>query len=87
MGKELKDRNTDIVDPPRSGRLRNSYTDRNKGNIDELIRQNRLMAMKEMTAETGATVRFRRWWRACNTRKVLSDGYLAFLWRSRKYRN
>jgi hypothetical protein len=72
MGKELKDRNTDIVDPTRS-RLPPTETQRN---VDELIRENRFMTMKEMTAENGVTVRFRRWWKDCNTRKVLCVGCL-----------
>lgn len=35
------------------------------------------MTRKEMTAENGITVRFRRWWKDCNTRKVLSAWCLA----------
>jgi transposase len=59
--KHFKDGNTDIADQPRCGRPRTAATERNKQNVDELIRQDRRITFRETTAHLGVgTMRSRR---------------------------
>jgi hypothetical protein len=44
--KHFKDGNTDIADQPRCGRQRTAATERNKQKVDELIRQDREIAVQ-----------------------------------------
>jgi hypothetical protein len=48
--KHFKDGNTDIADQPRCGRPRTAATERNKQKIDELIRQDRRITVREIAA-------------------------------------
>jgi hypothetical protein len=51
--KRLKDENTDIADQPRCGRPRTAATERNMQKVDELIRQNRRIRVREIAAQLG----------------------------------
>jgi transposase len=51
--KHFKDGNTDIADQPRCGRQRTAATERNKQNVDELIRQDRGITFREIAAQLG----------------------------------
>jgi hypothetical protein len=48
--KYFKDGNTDIADRPRCGRLRTAATERKKQKVDELIRQDRRITVRETAA-------------------------------------
>jgi hypothetical protein len=48
-----KDSNTDIANQPRCGRLRTAVTERNKQKVDELIRQDRRITVREIAAQLG----------------------------------
>jgi transposase len=59
--KHFKDGNTDIADQPRSGRPRTAATEHNKQKVDELIRQNRRVTVREIASQLGVgTLRSRR---------------------------
>jgi hypothetical protein len=51
--KHFKDGNTDIADQPRYGWQRTAATERNKQNVDELIRQDRGITFREIAAQLG----------------------------------
>jgi transposase len=51
--KHFKDGKTDIVDQPLCGRPRTAATERNKQEIDELIRQDRRTTVREIAAQLG----------------------------------
>jgi transposase len=51
--KHFKDGNTDIADQPRCGRPRTAATERNKQNVDEFIRQDRRITVREIVAQLG----------------------------------
>jgi transposase len=51
--KHFKDGNTDIADQPLCGRLRTAATERNKQKVDELIRQDRKITVREIAAQLG----------------------------------
>jgi hypothetical protein len=51
--KHFMDRNTDIADQPRCGRQVTAATERNKQNVDELIRKDRRMTVRETAAQLG----------------------------------
>jgi transposase len=51
--KHFKDRNTDIADQPRCGRQRTAATEGNKQKVDELIRQDRRITVRETAAQLG----------------------------------
>jgi hypothetical protein len=53
MKKHFKDRNTDIADQLRCGRPRTAATERNKQKVDELIRQDRRITVREIAAQLG----------------------------------
>jgi transposase len=58
--KHFKDGNTDIADQPRCGRPRTA-TERNKQNVDELIRPHRKITFRETAAQLEwGTMRSRR---------------------------
>jgi transposase len=46
--KHFKDGNTDNADQPRCGRPRTTATERNKQKVDELIRQDRRITVREI---------------------------------------
>jgi transposase len=47
--KHFKDGNVDIADQPRCGRPRTAATERNKQKVDELIREDRRITVREIT--------------------------------------
>jgi transposase len=47
----FKDGNSDIADQPRCGRQRTAATERNKQKVDELIRQDRRITVREIAAQ------------------------------------
>jgi hypothetical protein len=51
--KHFKDGNTDIVDQPRYNWPRTSATERNKQKVDELIRQDQRITVREIAAQLG----------------------------------
>jgi plasmid stabilization system protein ParE len=51
--KRFKDGNTDIADQPRCGRPRTAATERNKQKVDELIRQDKRITVRETAAQLG----------------------------------
>jgi transposase len=51
--KHLKDGNTDIADQPRCGRPRTAATEHNKQKVDELIRQDGRITVREIAARLG----------------------------------
>jgi hypothetical protein len=51
--KHFKDGNTDIADQLRYGRQRTAATERNKQKVDELIRQDRRITVREIAAQLG----------------------------------
>jgi hypothetical protein len=51
--KHFKVGNTDIADQPRCGRPRTAATERNKQKVDELIRQDRRITVRETAAQLG----------------------------------
>jgi transposase len=51
--KDFKDGNTDIVYQPRCGRPRTAAAERNKQKVDELIRQDRRIRVREIAAQLG----------------------------------
>jgi hypothetical protein len=51
--KHFKDGNTDIADQPRCGRPITAATERNKQKVDELIRQNRNITVREIAEQLG----------------------------------
>jgi hypothetical protein len=51
--KHFKDGNTDIADQPRCGRQTTAATERNRRNVDELIRQDRRITVREIAAQLG----------------------------------
>jgi transposase len=51
--KHFKDGNTDIANQPRCCRQRTAATERNKQNVDELIRQDRRVTVREITEQLG----------------------------------
>jgi hypothetical protein len=51
--KHFKDGNTEIADQPLCGRHRTAATERNKQKVDELIREDRRMTVRETAAELG----------------------------------
>jgi hypothetical protein len=51
--KHFKDGNTDIADQPRCGRQRTPATERNKQKVDELIREDRKITVRETAAQLG----------------------------------
>jgi hypothetical protein len=51
--KHFKDGNMDIADQPRCGRLRTAATERNKKKVDEFIRQDRRITVRETAAKVG----------------------------------
>jgi hypothetical protein len=51
--KRFKDGNTDIADQPRCGRPRTAATERNKQIVDELIRQDRRITVREIAEQLG----------------------------------
>jgi hypothetical protein len=51
--KHFKDGNTDMADQPRCGRRRTAATERNKQKVDELVRQDRSIADREIAAQLG----------------------------------
>jgi transposase len=51
--KHFKDGNTNIADQPRCGGPRTSATERNKQKVDELIRQDRRITVRETAAQLG----------------------------------
>jgi transposase len=58
--KHFKDGNTDIANQPRCGPQRTAETERNKQNVDELIRQDRWMTEKLKRSLEWGTMRSRR---------------------------
>jgi hypothetical protein len=57
--KHFKDGNTDIADQPRCGQPRTAATERNKQNVEELIRQGRMITEKLHSSLEWGTVRSR----------------------------
>jgi transposase len=51
--KHFKDGNTDITDQPRCGRPRTAAVERNEQKVDELIRQDRRITVRETAAQLG----------------------------------
>jgi transposase len=51
--KHFKDGNTDIADQLRCGRPRTAATERNKQKVDELIRQDRRVTVREIASQLG----------------------------------
>jgi transposase len=51
--KHFKDGNTDIANQPRCGRPRTAATERNQQKVDELIRQDRMISIREIAAQLG----------------------------------
>jgi transposase len=51
--KHFKDGNTDIADQPRCCRQRTTATERNEQRVDELIRQDRRITVREIAAQLG----------------------------------
>jgi transposase len=51
--KHFKDGNTDIVDQPRCGRPRIAATERNKQKVDELIKEDRRITVREIAVQLG----------------------------------
>jgi hypothetical protein len=51
--KHFKDGNTDIADQLRCGRPRTAATERNEQKVDELIRQDRRITVREIAAQLG----------------------------------
>jgi hypothetical protein len=51
--KHFKDGNTDIADQPRCGRPRTAAAEGNKQNVDELIREDRRITVRETPAQLG----------------------------------
>jgi transposase len=51
--KHFKDGNTDIANQPRCGRPRTATTERNKQKVDELMRQDRRITVREIAAQLG----------------------------------
>jgi transposase len=49
--KHFKDGNTDIADQPRCGRPRTAAVERNKQKVDELIRQDRRIKVREIAVQ------------------------------------
>jgi hypothetical protein len=47
----FKDRNTDITKQPRCGQLRSAATERNKQKVDDFIRQDRRITVREIAAQ------------------------------------
>jgi hypothetical protein len=68
--------NTEIADQPRRGRPRTAATERNKQKVDELIRQNRRITVREIAAQLGVGIlRSRRWWRFWDIYKFVPVGF------------
>jgi hypothetical protein len=51
VGETFKDGNTDIADQPRCGRQRTAATERNKQKVDEVLRQDRRITVREIAAQ------------------------------------
>jgi len=51
--KHFMDGNTDIADQPRCGRPRSAAIEQNKQKVDELIRQDRRITVREFAAQLG----------------------------------
>jgi hypothetical protein len=51
--KHFKDGNTDIADQPRCGRPRTAATERNNQKVDEFVRKNRRITVRETAARLG----------------------------------
>jgi transposase len=51
--KHFKNRNTDIADQTRCGRQRTAATECNKQKVDELIRQDQRITVREIAAQLG----------------------------------
>jgi transposase len=51
--RHFKDGNSDIADQPRCGQPRTAAAERNKQNVDELIRQDRRITFREIAAQLG----------------------------------
>jgi transposase len=49
--KHFKDGNTDIADQPRCGRPRTAATERNKQKVEELIRQDQRITVRETASQ------------------------------------
>jgi transposase len=59
--KHFKDGNTDIADQPRCGRSRTAATERNIQKVDELIREDRRITVREIAEQLEwGTMRSRR---------------------------
>jgi transposase len=52
--KHFKDGNADIADQPRCGRQRTAATERNKQKVDELIRQDQRITVRETASQLEA---------------------------------
>jgi hypothetical protein len=78
--KHFKDGNTDIADHPRCGRPRTAATERNKQEVDELIRQDRRITFREITAQLGVGHHaVQKMMKVVGYRKVCSRWVLRFL--------
>jgi transposase len=51
--KHFKDGNTDIANRPRCGRPRSAATERSKQKVDDLIRQDRRITVREIAEQLG----------------------------------